>query len=971
MRPWFVREVVQTSAMDCGPASLTSLLNGFGIQVSYGRLREACQTDVDGTSIDVLEVVANRLGLQAEQVMLPLDQLLLPESAALPAIVVTQTSLGATHFVVVWRCVGSYVQVMDPATGRRWMRRSRLLHDVYQHTQRVPAAAIDEWMRSKNFQRVLLRRLRSLGIHRSGEALIHEVTQTVGWQSPAALDAAVRQTGALVACGAISKGRQSQQLLQTLWQKAAEDHSIIPGSYWFVHPDLSEVGTPIEPTTIHNSLVDDTANVAQSPATAQVLIRGAVLIRAIEVHDATSDASAAELPTELQAALSEPQPRAWRSAGKILGPGSVSAFLSLLLIMGLMCGLSLVEMLLLRGFIDLGKDLGLVQQRLAVVAVLCGIGGVLLVLQLLQAEGVQRLGRRLEVGFRIAFAKKISRLNDRYFHSRPVSDMAERSHMIQQLRHVPQLFGQIAQTSLMLMLTASAIAFFDRASGPLAFVIAGVSLALPLLFRPLLSELDMRVRTHAGALTQFYFDAMQGLSAIRAHVAERVLLREQEALLVEWVQASRRLLYASLLLQGLQLTTGIGLAAWLVAQHVHALANTGGALLLAWWALSLPELGGTLAALVRQYPSYRNILLRLLEPLGAPDDLLTKELAEPAENARLSPGLSDRRHPSGVELELNGVAVVAAGHCILHDINLTIPPGSHVAIVGPSGGGKSTLLGLLLGWHRPAIGTVRIDGAAVTEATLAKLRQETAWVDPTVQIWNESLVDNLRFGHEDVDAQRLGRACRQADLIDVLEKLPEGLQTEPGEGGGLLSGGQGQRVRLGRAMIGDNARLALMDEAFRGLDREHRRKLSERVRSHFRDATVLFVSHDVSDTQNFDRVLVVSEGCIVEDGDPQQLAEKVDSHYRQLLDSEEEVRRTVWEAAQWRHLWLDDGILQEYQESQGLLDDSTMPSVAGPVVDVRLNGDVQVLAKAIDYAVDEGVTSREECRRRQSLEANR
>src|SRR4030095_3790443 len=96
-------EVVQTSAMDCGPAALKCLLEGFGIPVSYGRLREACQTDVDGTSIDTIEEVAVQLGLEAEQVMVPEDHLLLPEAGSLPAVVVTRLANGITHFVVVWR----------------------------------------------------------------------------------------------------------------------------------------------------------------------------------------------------------------------------------------------------------------------------------------------------------------------------------------------------------------------------------------------------------------------------------------------------------------------------------------------------------------------------------------------------------------------------------------------------------------------------------------------------------------------------------------------------------------------------------------------------------------------------------------------------------------------------------------------------------------------------------------------------
>ena len=119
---WFlVPEVVQTSAMDCGPAALKCALEGFGISVHYGRLREACQTDVDGTSIDVLETLAGQFGLQAEQVMLPVNHLLLHEAEALPAILVTCLPNGLTHFVLVWRRLGPLVQIMDPAVGRRWI----------------------------------------------------------------------------------------------------------------------------------------------------------------------------------------------------------------------------------------------------------------------------------------------------------------------------------------------------------------------------------------------------------------------------------------------------------------------------------------------------------------------------------------------------------------------------------------------------------------------------------------------------------------------------------------------------------------------------------------------------------------------------------------------------------------------------------------------------------------------------------
>src|SRR3954468_10596705 len=151
MKRFLIPEAIQTSAMDCGPASLKALLEGFGIHASYGRLREACQTDVDGTSIDQIEEAARQLGLDATQVMLPLDHLFAAESESLPAILVVRQPSGSTHFIVAWRQSGGWVQVMDPAVGRRWARAGRLLRDVYEHAQPVPAEAWREWAGSESF----------------------------------------------------------------------------------------------------------------------------------------------------------------------------------------------------------------------------------------------------------------------------------------------------------------------------------------------------------------------------------------------------------------------------------------------------------------------------------------------------------------------------------------------------------------------------------------------------------------------------------------------------------------------------------------------------------------------------------------------------------------------------------------------------------------------------------------------------
>jgi len=149
-----------------------------------------------------------------------------------------------------------------------------------------------------------------------------------------------------------------------------------------------------------------------------------------------------------------------------------------------------------------------------------------------------------------------------------------------------------------------------------------------------------------------------------------------------------------------------------------------------------------------------------------------------------------------------------------------------------------------------------------------------------------------------------------ASLQELVEKLPDGLQTPLGEGGALVSGGEGQRVRLGRALLRPGVRLVVLDEPFRGLDRAARGALLAFVREHWRDATLLCISHDVGDARTFDRVLVVDDGAIVEDGDPKAL-EATDSHFRQMLDTESDVRARLWASPTWRQVHVADGRLLE------------------------------------------------------------
>jgi ATP-binding cassette subfamily B protein len=895
-RRWLIPEVVQTSAMDCGPAALKCLLEGFRISASYGRLREACQTSVDGTSIEAIETVAGQLGLDAEQVMLPADYLWLPEAQALPAIVVVHRS-GFAHFVVVWRRCGRWLQVMDPGVGRRWTTCESFMREVYLHKVRVTAADWYDWATSSDTLGILASRLRLLGASRSAaNAIVERVRGQATWHAMAALDAASRMLEGLAASGGLRRGAATIRLLEGLLARTAGETPgaclAIPATYWAVLPELGEGEVK------------------------ELRMGGTVLLRARGRLPATGKSKVEGLAPELAAAVSEPRTRPLRELWALVRAQGILPLLALAGALGLAVGALMIEALLFRGLFELARDLNLVSQRFVAFAALMAFLMLLWAFELPIISESLRLGRQLETRLRALLLQKLPRLNDRYFQSRPISDMAERSHSIYLLRGLPDLAMRLVQSVWELIFTLVGIGCIAPHSLPTALGIALLAVGLPVAAQAPMSERDLRMRSHAGALHGFCLDALLGIAPIRTHCAEDSVRREHESLLVEWARSARDLMRLSLLVAAAQSIVCLGLAGWLLFAHVQAMGITGDLLLLAYWVLKLPALGERLAGLTFQYPSQRNIAARLLEPIKAPEDaplvIQDGELRHPQSGrAQPSPAPQWAAKSAAIAIEMQEVSVVAAGHAILRDVRLSVGPGEHIAVVGPSGAGKSSLLGLLLGWHQAASGRVLVDGEPLRGERLPQLRRETAWVDPAVQLWNRSLLENLRYSPAAGPHSALGRVLESAELAELLARLPEGLQSPLGEGGASLSGGEGQRVRLARALWQQGVRLALLDEPFRGLDRSQRQHRLAQARSFWQDATMLCVTHDVQETRSFTRVIVVEDGRIVEDGAPEELAADPASRYRTLLDIEESLWSGVWDASLWRRIRLEGGRVHE------------------------------------------------------------
>ncbi|QDE95978.1 ATP-binding cassette domain-containing protein [Myxococcus xanthus] len=876
-----IPEVIQISATDCGPASLKSLFAGMGAELNYRVLREVCQTDVDGTSIVTLDEVANQLGLDAEQVMLPLDHVVVPEAKALPAIIVTLSAGGRPHFVVLWNRVGPFIQVMDPAAGRHWTRISTLLSHLYQHTTSVPATGWREWAGSEEAVATFERRLLNLGATQA-RALVARALEDPGYLSIARLDAACRASEAMIRAGAVRRGRTAAGLLQSMIAKDDAGEVPIPAAYWSVRPNPEVEG--------------------------ELSMTGAVLMRVRgwreaprEGEDAPRAVLASDLATELIAKQVSPARTLLRLRGEDswVVPGLIAV--------GLVFATfgRILQALMLRGVLDLGRDLGTFAQRATGMAVLAGVALCFMLIQIPISLGLLGIGRRLEVRLRKAYFEKLPEMEDRYFQSRLASDMASRTHNIQAMRSLPPLLAQALVLSLEVASITAALIWAAPHAWRIVLALAAVTLLVPLVAQKLLFEPDLRVQMHAGALSGFTLNALVGLTPIRIHGAERSLRRAQETLLVSWSKARYWLQTLSVGFEGGLMLGSYGLVMLLVYSYLAGTDRASLVLLVVYWALRFPILGQRLMLLSRAFPNAMNRVRRLLDVIGDIKDPPVRPEApvqEPVVPADAA---------SGVSIVMEKVRVKGGGHTILDKVSLNIAPGEHVAVVGVSGAGKSTLVGLLLGWLRPARGEIKVDGQVLEQAAVERLRRTTAWVDPAISLWNQSLIDNLRYGNDGAHGWSLSGALKGAEMLDILEALPDGLQTSLGEGGGLVSGGQGQRVRLARAMLRSGVRLAILDEPFRGLDRDRRARLLAESRRLWADITLLCVTHDVEHTQEFDRVLVIENGRILENGPPKELLANKESRYAVLLRADQENRTLLWGGGRWRHWWLSDGQLVE------------------------------------------------------------
>ena len=209
----------------------------------------------------------------------------------------------------------------------------------------------------------------------------------------------------------------------------------------------------------------------------------------------------------------------------------------------------------------------------------------------------------------------------------------------------------------------------------------------------------------------------------------------------------------------------------------------------------------------------------------------------------------------------------------LKDFTLEVEPGETVAIVGPSGAGKSTIFQLVERFYDPQAGTIRLDGIPLTMADPADIRQRIAFVPQDGVLFSANARDNLRYGRWDASDEEIWEAARAANAEGFLRDLPEGLDTFLGESGTRLSGGQQQRVAIARALLRD-APILLLDEATSALDAESELLVQQALDGLMASRTTLVIAHRLATVRKADRIVVLDEGRIVEQGTHSQLTDQ-------------------------------------------------------------------------------------------------
>ena len=374
------------------------------------------------------------------------------------------------------------------------------------------------------------------------------------------------------------------------------------------------------------------------------------------------------------------------------------------------------------------------------------------------------------------------------------------------------------------------------------------------------------VRRAAGAMNALLENDLSGMSTIQSFTAEEREYQRVNELSTEYREANREAIRLSAAFTPLirmailcGFTATLLLGGWFTLNDQMAIGAYSVLVFMTQRLLwPLTRLGETFDLYQRAMASST----RVLDVLNTPQSLTEGDISP------------DKDEMLKSDIEFESVTFRYPGReDVFSELNLTIKGGEMVGIVGSTGSGKTTLVRMLLRFVEASSGEVKWCGVRLEDWKLQRLRESISLVDQHITLFPTSILENIRYGKSDADDEGVFAAARAAEATDFIEALPEKWDTLIGEGGHRLSGGQRQRIAIARAVLKD-APLLLLDEATSAVDNETEAALQRSIESVTKGRTAVIIAHRLSTVRKADRIIVLDNGCVVEDGSHEILVER-------------------------------------------------------------------------------------------------